>query len=280
MIELGYCEAGGIRNYVNDMVIPDPGCTWLWPANTIFTISAKDAALLAASDSEFERVICSGRYQYVEGHFCLNTDKYILRDYYGKPHLTVYARCHMEECCLGFTVGGRYRRTEYAVSKVARNKIEPVTDKYRAAYRLVAEPGSSEYEKENKAMVDDGLLWLEFYKNIPDDFAEMIKEIMKRKGITQENLSFELGVDSKALVNYLNQDRPSVAHVVGICVALKVPYFISMEILGAAGIKLRSTEQDFLYRQFLLNAENLTVSRCEDILKQHNEKPLFRGEQR
>lgn len=280
MIELGYCEAGGIRNYVNDMVIPDHGCTWLWPANTTFTISAKDAALLAASDSEFERVICSGRYRYVEGHFCLNTDKYILRDYYGKPHLTVYARCHMEECCLGFTVGGRYRRTEYAVSKVARNKTEPVTDKYRAAYRLVAEPGSSEYEKENQAMVDDGLLWLEFYKNIPDDFAEMIKAIMKRKGITQENLSFELGVDRKALLNYLNQDRPSVAHVVGICVALKVPYFISMEILGTAGIKLRSTEQDFLYRQFLLNAENLTVSRCEDILKQHNEKPLFRGEQR
>ena len=280
MIELGYCEAGGIRNYVNDMVIPDHGCTWLWPANMTFTISAKDAALLAASDSEFERVICSGRYRYVEGHFCLNTDKYILRDYYGKLHLTVYARCHMEECCLGFTVGGRYRRTEYAVSKVARNKTEPVTDKYRAAYRLVAEPGSSEYEKENQAMVDDGLLWLEFYKNIPDDFAEMIKAIMKRKGITQENLSFELGVDRKALLNYLNQDRPSVAHVVGICVALKVPYFISMEILGAAGIKLRSTEQDFLYRQFLLNAENLTVSRCEDILKQHNEKPLFRGEQR
>ena len=280
MIELGYCEAGGIRNYVNDMVIPDHGCTWLWPANTTFTISAKDAALLAASDSEFERVICSGRYRYVEGHFCLNTDKYILRDYYGKPHLTVYARCHMEECCLGFTVGGRYRRTEYAVSKVARNKTEPVTDKYRAAYRLVAEPGSSEYEKENQAMVDDGLLWLEFYKNIPDDFAEMIKAIMKRKGITQENLSFELGVDRKALLNYLNQDRPSVAHVIGICVALKVPYFISMEILGAADIKLRSTEQDFLYRQFLLNAENLTVSRCEDILKQHNEKPLFRGEQR
>ena len=280
MIELGYCEAGGIRNYVNDMVIPDHGCTWLWPANTTFTISAKDAALLAASDSEFERVICSGRYRYVEGHFCLNTDKYILRDYYGKPHLTVYARCHMEECCLGFTVGGRYRRTEYAVSKVARNKTEPVTDKYRAAYRLVAEPRSSEYEKENQAMVDDGLLWLEFYKNIPDDFAEMIKAIMKRKGITQENLSFELGVDRKALLNYLNQDRPSVAHVIGICVALKVPYFISMEILGAAGIKLRSTEQDFLYRQFLLNAENLTVSRCEDILKQHNEKPLFRGEQR
>ena len=280
MIELGYSEAGGIRNYVNDTVIPDHGCTWLWPANTTFTISAKDAALLAASDSEFERVICSGRYRYVEGHFCLNADKYIVLDHFGKPHLTIYARCHMEECCLGFTVEGRYRKAGYNAGKVARNKTEPVTDKYRAAYRLVAEPGTSEYEKENQALLDDGLLWMEFYKNIPDDFAEMIKEIMKRKGITQENLSLELGVDRKALSNYLNQDRPSVAHVVGICVALKVPYFISMEIFGAAGIQLRSTEQDFLYRQFLLNAENLSVGRCEDILKQHNEKPLFRGEQR
>ena len=78
MIELGYCEAGGVRNYVNDTVIPDHGCTWLWPANTTFTISAKDAALLATSDSEFERVICSGRYRYVEGHFCRNTNKYIV----------------------------------------------------------------------------------------------------------------------------------------------------------------------------------------------------------
>lgn len=280
MIELGYCEAGGIRNYVNDMVVPDHGCTWMWPANTTFAISAKDAALLAASDSEFERVICSGRYRYVEGHFCLNTDKYIVLDYYRKPHLTIYARCHMEECCRSFSVEGRYRKAGYDAGKVARNKTTPVTDKYRAAYKLVAEPGSSEYEKENQALLDDGLLWLDFCKSMPDDFAEMIKEIMKRKGITQENLSFELGVDRKALSNYLYQDRPSVAHVVGICVALKVPYFISMEILGAAGIQLRSTELDFLYRQFLLNAENLTVSRCEDILKQHNEKPLFRGEQR
>ena len=280
MIELGYCEAGGIRNYVNDTVIPDHGCTWLWPANTTFTISAKDAALLAASDSEFESIICSGRYRYVEGHFCLNTDKYIALDHYGKPHLTIYARCHMEECCLGFTVEGRYKKAGYDVGKVARNKTEPVTDKYRAAYKLVAEPGSSEYEKENQVLLDDGLLWLDFCKSMPDDFSEIVRDIMKRKGITQENLSFDLGVDRKALSNYLNQDRPSVAHVVGICVALKVPYFISMEILGAAGIKLRSTELDFLYRQFLLNAENLTVSRCEDILKQHNEKTLFRGEQR
>lgn len=67
----------------------------------------------------------------------------------------------------------------------------------------------------------------------------------------------------------LHQSRPSVAHVVGICVALGIPYFISMDVLGAAGIRLRAIEIDYIYREFLMNAENPTVSRCEDILKAH-----------
>lgn len=216
----------------------------------------------------------------MEGHFCLNDKRYLVHDSFGNLSLTAYARHHMEDGCLGFAVEGRYRKTGYGAGRVARKKTAPVTDKYLATYRLVAEPGTSEYDKENQTLVDDGLLWLDFCKSMPDDFSEIVREIMKRKGITQENLSFDLGVDRKALTNYLNQDRPSVANIVGICVALRMPYFISMEILGAAGIRLRSTEQDFLYRQFLMNAENLTVSRCEDILKQHNEKPLFRGEKR
>ena len=242
------------------------------------TVSYKDAAL--EDDAEFEKLLCSGRYRYAEGHFCLNDGRYLIFNNAGKPHLTVYARHHIEECCLGFEVGGRYRKTAYSAGQAARNKVTPVTDKYRAAYKLVAEPGTAEYEKENQQMLDDGLLWRDFYKEMPDDFAAIVREIMKRKGITQENLSLELGVDRKALMNYLNQDRPSVAHVVGICVALGIPYFISMDVLGAAGIRLRATEIDFIYREFLMNAENLTVSRCEDILKAHNEKPLFRGEQR
>ena len=32
-------------------------------------------------------------------------------------------------------------------------------------------------------------------------------------GITQESLSLELGVDRKVLMNYLNQDRPSVSSI-------------------------------------------------------------------
>lgn len=278
MIELGYFEASGIRNYVNDAFVPDHGCTWHWPEKTTYTISSQDAARLAESDVKFEKLLCNGMYRYVEGHFCLNDGKYLIFDNAGKPHLTFYARHHIEECCLGFEVGGRYRKTAYSAGQAARNKVTPVTDKYRAAYKLVAEPGTAEYEKENQQMVDDGLLWLDLYKNRPADFSEAVAEIMKKKGITRENLALEIGVDRRAIYRYLNEEEPSAAHVVGICVALKLPYYVSMDILDLAGIRLRATELHFIYRQFLLNAENLSVSRCEDTLAKRGLPPLFRGQ--
>lgn len=277
MIELGYSDAGGIRNYVNDAVVPDHSCTCLWPADTTFTISAMDAAWLAAEDSAFEQVIRSGKYRYVEGHFCKNKEKYLCLDRYGKPHLTIYARGHIEECCLSFTVGGRYRKTEYGAGRVARNKTSPVEYKYRATYSFVAEPGSYEYDKENQAMVEDGLLWMELYNSRPLDFAEAIKMILDKKKITREKLALELGVDRRAVAKYLNQESPSRAHVVGLCVALKIPYYVSMDLIGLAGIRLKATQLDFVYRQFLMNAENLTVSRCEDTLKKYGMPPLFNG---
>lgn len=278
MIELGYFEASGIRNYVNDMIVPDHGCAGRWPEKTTYTISAQDAAMLVESDAVFEKLLCSGKYRYVEGHFCLNNDRYLIFDNAGKPHLTVYARHHIDECCLGFEVGGRYRKTAYSAGQAARNKVSPVTDKYRASYKLAAEPGTAEYEKENQQMVDDGLLWLDLYKSCPADFSEAITEIMKKKGITRENLALDVGVDRRAIYRYLNEEEPSAAHVVGLCVALKLPYYVSMDLLDLAGIRLRATELHFVYRQFLLNAENLSVSRCEDTLAKRNMPPLFRGQ--
>ena len=277
MIELGYFEASGIRNYVNDMIVPDHGCTWHWPEKTTYTISTQDAIRLAECDAEFERKLCSGKYRYVEGHFCLNDSRYLIFDTGRRPHLTVYARHHIDECCLGFEVGGRYRKTAYSAGQAARNKVLPVTDKYRAAYKLVAEPGTAEYEKENQKMVDDGLLWLDLYKSRPADLSKAVAEIMKKKGVTQENLALEVGVDRREIYRYLNEEEPSAAHVVGICVALKLPYYVSMDILKLAGIQLRATELHFIYRQFLLNAENLSVSRCEDTLAKGKLPPLFRG---
>lgn len=121
------------------------------------------------------------------------------------------------------------------------------------------------------------MLWGEYYYEMSDDFQEAVRDIMKKKGITQEKLSFELGVDRKVIYSFLNSQGPSLEHLVGICVALKLPYFVSMKLLQNAGVSLRRMELHHLYRQFLIQADVLSVERCNDILKEKKYPPLFNG---
>ena len=276
MIELGYYEAEGIREYVNGQVIPDHGCAGAWPEKATFTISAQDAAKLACADGAFESALRSGRYRYVEGHFCIDDERYCYIDEYKRIRLTYYARNHIDECCLAFKVIGCRMKGEFRQSAVFRKKGE--TGQYPSGYTLAAEPGTEGYEKENSCLVSDCILWMDIYKELEDEFGESIKHILKRKHLTQEVLAGMLGVSPKALYNYLNSDRPSLPHIVGICVAMSLPYYISMELIENAGYALRKSEIDFLYRQFLLQSEQISVDRCEDILQKQGYPPLFRGE--
>lgn len=141
----------------------------------------------------------------------------------------------------------------------------------------MAEPGSSEYEKENQAMVDDGLLWLEFYKNIPNDFAEMIKAIMRRKGITQENLSFGLGVDRKALLNYLNQDRPSVAHALRRLSEIIKPKVVSLNE-GGVPMPVQSVVEGAKLAAFIDDAVADSIKRQQQSVSQDQMDALRRIE--
>ena len=276
MIELGYYEAEGIREYVNGQVIPDHKCAGAWPEKATFTISAQDAAKLACADGAFESALRSGRYRYVEGHFCIDDERYCYIDEYKRIRLTYYARNHIDECCLAFKVNGCRMKGEFRQSAVFRKKGE--TGQYPSGYTLAAEPGTEGYEKENSCLVSDCILWMDIYKELEDEFGESIKHILKRKHLTQEALAGMLGVSPKALYNYLNSDRPSLPHIVGICVAMSLPYYISMELIENAGYALRKSEIDFLYRQFLLQSEQISVDRCEDILQKQGYPPLFRGE--
>ena len=249
LVELGYYEAGGIGCYLDEMLIPDHGCSGAWPEGLSYTISAEDVLKKISNDIEFKRVFSSGRYRYLEGHLCLNDRRYIEFDRRGNAHLTAYARNHVDECCMAFQAHGPHKNASYQPGVAARNKTKPVTDKYRSSYELVAEPGTDLYVRENSAFADDGWLWGEFFYHMDSDYSHAIVEIMKKKGITQEVLAGELDVDRKMIYNCLNAGNPSKPHLVAICVALKLPYFVSEKILAQAGITFRDTELDHLYGQ-------------------------------
>ena len=275
LIELGYRQANGINCYQDNMVVPDHGCSKDWPENTTYVISASDTLDLFDHDSRLADVFRAGKYRYVEGHFCLNHSRYLFYDRFGNIHLTDYARSHIDECCVAFRVGMRYSNLAYQQGHVARTKTVPVTDKYRAEYELAAEPGTDKYSGENDIFADDCLLWGSYLYEMSDDYKEALMDIMKNKGVTQESLALSMNVDRKMIYKCLNSAAPSKPHLVAICVALQLPAFISEKILINAGITFRRTEQDHLYRMFLLKAEQLSVERCDDILRARNLPTLF-----
>ena len=62
---------------------------------------------------------------------------------------------------------------------------------------LEAEPGTAAYDRENDTLAADTLLWRDLYLSMPDSFGGAIKEVLKRKGITQEELAVILCVTAR-----------------------------------------------------------------------------------
>lgn len=277
MAELGFSEAEGVFCYVNGISVPDHGCAGKWPDGVTYTIPLPDVTALAERDAWLGQALLSGQYLYVEGHVCRNQKKYAGCDRHGMFYLTSYARNHMDECCVAFRPLWRYREGIHHPGGAARNKSREVTDRYCSRYKLESAPEETGYTEENSLFFHDSMLWGEYFYEMADDYREAILDIMKKKGITQEKLSLELGVDRKVVYNFLNAGEPSVEHMVGVCVALKLPYFVSMKLIQNAGSALRRTELHHLYRQFLMQADRLSVERCNDILKQKKYPPLFQG---
>lgn len=92
LIELGFTEAEDIVVYVH----PRPWHSG-WPEKTTYTLSLMASAHLTEESIELEGCLRSGRYVYVEGHFCLNQKKYLYRTRMGQVALKPYARAHIDE---------------------------------------------------------------------------------------------------------------------------------------------------------------------------------------
>ena len=111
------------------------------------------------------------------------------------------------------------------------------------------------------------------------NFADSLKEIMQAKRVTDQTLSALLGVHRKVIYNLMHAKHVSAGHVVGVCVALNLPYYLSDRLLRLTGNELGESERDALYRGFLLTSSQIGVERCNEILASRSLPRLFQGMQ-
>jgi len=274
MIELGYPEAEGVYCYIDNVRIPDYGCSGTWERGVTYAIALKDAGALLRESSMFAEALNSRCYTYVEGHFCLDVEQYVYRDYRQIAKLTAYARHHIEECCIAFTVQGRYANTAYEDAQAARKK--EVKDKYQSRHGFGAEPGSKERLKENKTFTEDSQIWMKLKMRMPDGIGSAIQLILDEKGITQMELAMRMGVSRTAWRKWC-AERMSLRHIVAICIALDVRADIGMELVRLAGHSFLNNKENNILLAMMYETKDLTVARANEILRQEKLAPLTEG---
>lgn len=108
MIDLGYPEAIGVYTYIDDRYVGNH--TFERSAlkrNQTFSIGMQDALHEYAMNQEFRKILDSGKYIYVDVHFCINDSKYVRLNDEEFAELPDYATQHIDECCLIFDVTAR-----------------------------------------------------------------------------------------------------------------------------------------------------------------------------
>lgn len=107
--EMGYAKVDGAFTYVNGQyVTPFSFDASALTDNQSFTISSADLFKAYCLNKDFRKAIDTGKFVYVEGHVCLDDEKYIIHSD-GRVKFTQYALSHMDECCLAFDKGYSYQ---------------------------------------------------------------------------------------------------------------------------------------------------------------------------
>ena len=272
-----------------------------WKSGTTYTISRSEAANLLWESAEFRAALLSGCYTYVEGHYCLDDEKYVRRSpisgvnstrLYGSSwnwnasgssenenlgsavFLTDYARHHMDECCLSFSIRGRYTHVDYELQQAARKK--EVKNKYLSRHDLDAEPETKERVLQNSWFAEDAEIRMRIKRNLPEDFKDAVQYIIDQKGISQNELEMRMGV-SRASFQKWCTGSPSVRQVVALCIAMDVRADVGEELLHLAGLAFRNDLENNLLHGMLFETRDLTVGRANEITCQNKLKPLTNG---
>ena len=265
MVELGWTAAKGVLNYVDGRYVEnyhvEEGTS---TQNETYTISLNDALQLYRESEKFRSVIQSGHYQYVDGHYCLASHKYLYRRN-GALFLTQYAKEHMRECCLSFAAS-KYRSQQDYREGVLQKK-----EGYKDPFALYLA---------NEA--DDSLLWdasrklSSVVEKLPPKAGSTLCFHMSQRRITVEMLTARSGVSPRTIYRLrgASQYRPSKEVAMAICIGLKLEPILSFDWLRKVGVTFSSSPEDILYQFILGSLYWQPISKINNTIQSFGFNPL------
>lgn len=230
-----------------------------------YEIDVTDALKEYKSSEQFMRQLGSGRYAYVEKHFCLNLPKYIKWDA-AAATLTDYAREHKDECCLSFItiVTGGW-----------------ACDQNRDSLGFVIQPSVSDPEyHDNPTQVPEHIKQFAEVSNavmslageLPNNFPKMLDKLIASKGVKEEDLAWESNLSEKTIqrLRHHDQKRIELETVIQLCLGLHLHPILSGYLLRAAGQQFMDTNLHNMYKFLLCSCYEYSVGDCNALLTAQN----------
>lgn len=277
MVELGYEEAIGAFNYIDGEYVP----LHRWKKGSLETNQTYSLGLIDATiQMTVNPSLQEGVFIYVESHFCLNLPEYIEKDIFGKTRLTDYARLHMNECCLSFTLSMKSNNGGYSFAfECMLNRDERSGLTFNVAFNREsnlsvleqAQQMKKDQEELKKVLDDIGVL----------DFGSALTYLMKQPPrLSNEKLAEYVGLSDKTIGRMRNGDGgTSVPSVVAVCIGLQLHPDISVAMLQKIGCILGPPiEINMIYKTLLCNCNTQSVEECNDLLVNTVFDPLTKTE--
>ena len=277
LFQYGHLGAKGAHNYVDGKYIAPFGFS-IGPATRLidtYVIDRKNTHLLYKSDKKFQALMQSGDYVWVDGHICANSTQFIkVED--GEAQLTLWARAHVDECCLRFTQ--KYEEADgsssYEFGKL--NSVEAFNRHYRGFLDRKGVLSDKEYIEAKNALVE---------KVLPLSFPDMLVTLMKYGNSRSERFTVEALAEashlSRRTICRLRAEKCKTYrrdHVLAICIALHLPSWLSSIMLDKANIQI-SRYGDEGYLGELLDCNFMdTIDDIQEYLKSTHHPPLDVGD--
>ena len=280
MLDLGYKEVEGVYTYVDDHFIS----SYSFKADSLhknqtYSISLSDSFFEYYANPEFAKIIDSGNFIYVDGHYVINDSKYIKRLENGSLDLTDYAKLHVDECCLLFDLELNKASKMDIVVYLDSIMFRKATPDYNRVptfnpdkHNMEVFNRSEELKKFHEEFVEEG----QHLSRTTQTFSQAVYGHIKRKGYNKVVFIEKTLLSGKTYDRIKNNElnNPTLETVVAICIGLELSPTYSEEILRLAGYTLNNTPQQLAYKKLIHSYRGHSIYECNEVLEALGLSPL------
>lgn len=264
--EMGFAKVDGAFTYVNGQyVTPFSFDASALSDNQSFTISSVDLFKAYCLNKDFRKAIDTRRFVYIEGHVCLDNEKYIVRSD-GRIKLTQYALSHIDECCFVFDKGYSYE-SKYQGQKYYTQMM------YKTLEQSNAQEYSFELNAHNKILlsqIQGASKSANAMRLYPGAFSETLVQLMKERKLSNKKLADASLVGERTIQRLRNDEEypTTVQTVLGLCYGLKLSVPEAEMLVGKTDFNIKPTNpQNYAYRCALSACAENSIYEINEMLE-------------